>query len=69
MTKVSRTIQKRIRREGEGIDLAVDVNAAVAGTVNEPGRTTTSVSSRQTVIQRSGRRTEPNPSTKEARDG
>jgi hypothetical protein len=48
-------IRKRIRRNADGIDVAADVNAVIA--VNEGGESThTSVSSRQKVVQRSGRR-------------
>jgi hypothetical protein len=51
-TQVVRVIRKRIRKKGDGIDIAADVNAVIA--VNDGGgRSRTSVSSRQTVVQRS----------------
>lgn len=53
--KVRKLIQKRLRHEGSGVNLAGDVNAAVSANVNEPGPSHTHVSSRQRVIQRSGR--------------
>ena len=54
--KVSKTIQRRIRHAKDGVNVVADVNAAVAGSVNEPGGKT-SVSSRQTVVQRDGQTT------------
>jgi hypothetical protein len=50
-----KVISSRFRRHGGGVDVAGDVNAVVAANVNEPGGST-SVSSKQTVVQRSGRR-------------
>jgi hypothetical protein len=64
--KFSDTIRRRIRHSKDGVNVVADVNAAVAGNVNEPGRKT-SVSSRQTVVHRSGR-TETTTHTEEARD-
>ncbi len=65
--KFSRTIRRSIRRSAaDGVNVVADVNAVVAGNVNEPGGKT-SVSSRQTVVQRNGR-TETTPTTEDARD-
>jgi hypothetical protein len=64
--KFSETIRRRIRHSKDGVNVAADINAAVTGNVNEPGRKT-SVSSRQTVVQRSGRTT-TTTDTKEVRD-
>ena len=52
--KFSDTIRRRIRHSKDGVNVVADVNAVVAGTVNEPGQTT-SVSSRQRIVQRNGR--------------
>ena len=64
--KFSETIRRRIRHSKDGVNVVADVNAAVAGSVNEPGGKT-SVSSRQTVVQRGGRTT-TTTHTEEARD-
>jgi hypothetical protein len=66
--KFSETIRRRIRHSKDGVNVVADVNAAVAGNVNEPGGKT-SVSTRQNVVQRSGRTTTTTTTkTKEARD-
>jgi hypothetical protein len=49
-------IQRRIRKKGRGVDMQGDINAVVAANVNERGGST-SVSSRQTAVSRSGRAT------------
>jgi hypothetical protein len=49
---IKKVVQRRIRERIGGVDLAGDVNAVVAANVNESS-STTSVSSRQTVVQRS----------------
>ena len=54
--KFSKTIRRKIRHAKDGVNVSADVNAAVAGSVNEPG-TRTSVSTRQTVVQRDGKTT------------
>jgi hypothetical protein len=64
--KFSETIRRRIRHSKDGVNVAADINAAVTGNVNEPGRKT-SVSSRQTVVQRSGGTT-TTTDAKEVRD-
>ena len=50
-----KVIQKTVRRSGAGTDVVGNVNAAVSANVNEPGRSVTSVSSRQRIVQRGGR--------------
>jgi hypothetical protein len=52
--RFSKLIQRRIRRQGKGVDLVGDVNAAIAGNVGERGGTTRTSSS-QRIVQRSGR--------------
>jgi hypothetical protein len=51
--RISKIINRRIRERLGNVDFASDVNAVVAANVNEPS-STTSVSSRRTVVQRSG---------------
>ena len=51
--QINKIIRRRIRERLGDVDLAGDVNAVVAANVNEPS-STTHVSSRQTVVQRSG---------------
>jgi hypothetical protein len=53
--RINKIINRRIRERLGNVDLAGDVNAVVAANVNEPS-STTSVSSRQTVVQRTGAR-------------
>lgn len=50
---IRKVIQTRIRHAAGGVDVAGDVNAAISANVNEPGQST-HVSSKQTVVQRSG---------------
>jgi hypothetical protein len=53
--KVRRIIEKTLRgRSGEAVG---HVHAAIAANVNEPGSSHTHVSSRQRIVQRSGRTT------------
>jgi hypothetical protein len=54
--KFSEVIRRRIRHTKDGVNVVADVNAAVTGSVNEPGGRT-SVSTRQTVVQRNGKTT------------
>jgi hypothetical protein len=48
-------IQRRIRKQGNGVDVIGDVNAAIAANVGEPGANTR-VSSSQRIVQRSSTR-------------
>ena len=52
---VRRIIRKRIRHRTGGVDLAADVNAAVAGNVSQGEGTQNEVSSHQRIVQRDGR--------------
>ena len=52
---VRRSIRKRIRHRSGGVDVAADVNAAVAGNVSQAEGTHTKVSSHQRIVQRDGR--------------
>ena len=54
--KVNRAVSKRIRKTGEGVNLTGDVNAVVVANDGEEGDSSTaSVTSRQRIVQRSGR--------------
>ena len=52
--KIRKLIERSVRRSTDGVDVAGDLHAVVSANVNEPGRSTTHVSSRQTVVQRQG---------------
>jgi ribosomal protein L31E len=54
--KIRKLIQRRLRYEEEEVNVSGDVNAALSANVNEPGPSRTHVSTRQRVVQRSGRR-------------
>lgn len=53
--QIRRVVSKRIQKRSDGINLAGDLNAAIAGSVNEPG-SQTYVRSRSTnrIVQRNG---------------
>lgn len=53
--KIRKIIQRHIRHERDGVHVVGDVNAAVSANVNEPGGSSTHVSSKQTVVQRGGK--------------
>jgi hypothetical protein len=57
--KLQKLIRRQIRHDGEGSHVVGDVNAAISANVNEPGPSHTHVSSRQRIVQRSGRRSAP----------
>jgi hypothetical protein len=59
--KIRKLIQRRLRHEREGMNVSGDVNAAISANVNEPGPSRTHVSTRQRVVQRSGRRRADEP--------
>jgi hypothetical protein len=52
--KLQKIISRRIRHRGGGVDAVGDINAAISANVGERGQST-SVSSHQRVVQRSGR--------------
>jgi len=49
-----KAIQRHIRAQTDNVDLSADVNAVVAANINEPG-SSTHVSSKQRIVQRSGK--------------
>jgi hypothetical protein len=52
---VRKILQRRIRHSGGGVNAVGDINAVVAGNVNEPGsHTHVSTSQRTRVVQRGG---------------
>ena len=72
--KLHKLIKREIRRDGKSGQVVGDVNAAIAANVNEPGPSHTHVTSRQRIVQRSGRRSapengEPTGEANEPRDG
>jgi hypothetical protein len=66
--RFAEVIKKRIRKRSDGVDLAGDVNAAVAANVGERGGTT-HVSSSQRIVQRSGRTQTPDVSENDQQQG
>jgi hypothetical protein len=64
---IRRVVRKRIRRDDGGVHLDADINAVVAGNVNESG-STSAVSSRQRIVQRSGRRVDGTKDEKQQED-
>jgi hypothetical protein len=63
-----RRIRRRIRRRERGIDLNADVDATIAVNRGERGARS-SVSSRQRIVQRSGRRRGDTPEKEVKEDG
>ena len=53
--KINRVIQRKVRRNEDGVSVAADVNATIAANVNESKGQHTRVSSYQRVVQRNGR--------------
>ena len=66
-------IRRRVRRQGEGVNVAADVDAVIAVSRGSSQRQSVSVKSRQTVVQRGGQAASdseganPNPSEQEGR--
>jgi hypothetical protein len=53
--QIRRVVHKRLRKRSDGINLAGDLNAAIAGSVNEPGsHTYVRSTSRNRIVQRNG---------------
>ena len=54
---IRKIIQRRIRHSGGGVNAVADINAVVAGNVNEPGSSRTHVSTRQSthIVQKGGK--------------
>lgn len=53
--KIQRVIQRKVRRDEDGVNVAAEVHATVAANVNESKGRHTHVSSHQRVVQRDGR--------------
>jgi hypothetical protein len=64
-----KVIRKRIQESRDGVNVAGSIDAVIAANVNEPGTTSTHVSSNTRIVQRDGRtevfETEPDLKTKE----
>jgi hypothetical protein len=54
VVNIRKVFRRRVRHEGNGVNVAADINAVVSANVNEPG-SRSSVRSRQRIVQRSGR--------------
>ena len=53
--KFNKIIQRKVRRNKDGVNVAADVTAAITANVNESGSRHTHVSSHQRVVQRDGK--------------
>ncbi len=55
--KLRKIISKQIKRQGDGVNVAGDVNAVVAANVNEQSASTNAVSrrTRTRIVQRGGK--------------
>jgi hypothetical protein len=53
--KFLKVIRKRLDHSQDGVNVAGGIDAVISANVNEPGKTHTSVKSRQTIVQRGGR--------------
>ena len=67
--KLQSIISRRLRGSREGVDVAGDVNAVVSANVGELGPSRTHVSSRQRIVQRSGRPAVAEGTTETAKGG
>ena len=54
--KVRKSYDRKVRHEGDGIDIVADVQAAVSANVGERGASDSDVSSKQRIVQRSRKR-------------
>lgn len=66
--RVNRIIQKRIRRDKDGVNVVGDVNAAIAANAGESNTSRSQVISRHRVVQRSGETEESEVSSREIRE-
>lgn len=55
MSKVRRTVKEKGEKPTDGVSFVAAVNAVVTGNVGAEGATSTSASSHQRIVQRSGR--------------
>ncbi len=53
--RVRKIIRKRIRHDKDGVQIAGDINAVVAGNVNEGPGAGSTATSRQRIVQKSRR--------------
>jgi hypothetical protein len=64
---IRKVIQRRLRHESGGVDLAGGVNAVISANVNEPG-TVSRVSSTQRIVERSGSRAVADETSEKAKE-
>lgn len=55
VSNVRKTVKEKVEKRGDGVNVVAAVNAVVTGNVAEEGKTSTSATSHQRVVQRSGR--------------
>jgi hypothetical protein len=55
--KIKKVVQKKLDHDADGVRVAGTVNAVISASINEPGTSATSVSSRQRIVQRKGKTT------------
>jgi hypothetical protein len=55
--RIRKVIDKTIRTRRRGVNVAGDIQGVIAANVNEPGTTVVSSTSRNRIVQTSGRRT------------
>jgi hypothetical protein len=53
--KYRKVINKKLDDSSDGVNVAGGINAVIAANINEPGTTHTSVSSKQTIVQKNGK--------------
>lgn len=53
--RIKKVFNKKLEGGEEGVSVAGGINAAVAANVNEPGPTSTSVKTRQRIVQKNGK--------------
>ncbi|TMF89466.1 MAG: hypothetical protein E6I08_04635 [Chloroflexi bacterium] len=55
--RIRKVIDRKIRSQREGLNVAGDIQGVIAANINEPGTTVVSSTSHNRIVQRSGRRT------------
>jgi len=57
LVRVNRIVQKRVRHSRDGVNVVGDVNAAITSNVGEGGTTSSRLVTRQSIAQRSSKKT------------
>ena len=55
--QIRKVIDKKIRSQRKGVNVAGDIQGVIAANVNEPGTNVVSSTTRNRIVQRSGPRT------------